>query len=142
MSTTYLNGKTVLITGGTGTFGRAMTRHLLSMPKVKSIIVFSRDEYKQSEMAREFTDKRLDFFLGDIRDRTRLMRALHQVDIVIHAAALKQVPALEYNPSEAIETNIIGTKNVIDAALERDVERVLFISSDKAVQPINLYGAT
>jgi len=137
-----LKNKTVLITGGTGTFGRAMVHHLLKMPLVRQVIVFSRDEYKQSEMAREFTDKRLDFFLGDIRDRTRLMRALHQVDIVIHAAALKQVPALEYNPSEAIETNIIGTKNVIDAALERDVERVLFISSDKAVQPINLYGAT
>src|SRR3990167_6698449 len=93
-------------------------------------------------MAREFADKRLDFFIGDIRDRTRLMRAFHQVDIVIHAAALKQVPALEYNPSEAVETNIIGTKNVIDAAHDRNVERVLFISSDKAVQPINLYGAT
>ncbi|KKW08136.1 MAG: Polysaccharide biosynthesis protein CapD [Candidatus Kaiserbacteria bacterium GW2011_GWC2_49_12] len=137
-----LKGKTVLITGGTGTFGRAMVRHLLTMRDVRQVIVFSRDEYKQSEMAREFADKRLDFFIGDIRDRTRLMRAFHQVNIVIHAAALKQVPALEYNPSEAIETNIIGTKNVIDASLERDVERVLFISSDKAVQPINLYGAT
>ena len=119
-----------------------MVRHLLTMRDVRQVIVFSRDEYKQSEMAREFADKRLDFFIGDIRDRTRLMRAFHQVNIVIHAAALKQVPALEYNPSEAIETNIIGTKNVIDASLERDVERVLFISSDKAVQPINLYGAT
>src|SRR3989344_5061819 len=137
-----LKNKTVLITGETGTFGRAMVHHLLTMPLVRQVIVFSRDEYKQSEMAREFTDKRLNFFLGDIRDRTRLMRAFHQVDIVIHAAALKQVPALEYNPSEAIETNIIGTKNVIDAAHDRNLERVLFISSDKAVQPINLYGAT
>ncbi|OGG53717.1 UDP-N-acetylglucosamine 4,6-dehydratase (inverting) [Candidatus Kaiserbacteria bacterium RIFCSPHIGHO2_01_FULL_53_29] len=142
MSAPYLNGKIVLITGGTGTFGRAMVRHLLSMPKVKRVIVFSRDEYKQSEMAHEFKDKRVDFFIGDIRDRTRLIRAFNQVDVVIHAAALKQVPALEYNPSEAIETNIMGTKNVIDAAHDRNVERVLVISSDKAVQPINLYGAT
>jgi|SRR3989344_713553 len=142
MSTFNLNGKTVLITGGTGTFGRAMVRHLLSMPKVRRIIVFSRDEYKQSEMAREFTDPRLSFFIGDIRDRSRLTRAFNHVDVVIHAAALKQVPALEYNPSEAIETNIIGTRNVIDAGHDRNVERILVISSDKAVQPINLYGAT
>ena len=119
-----------------------MTKHHLSMPKVGRVIVFSRDEYKQSEMARDFNDKRLQFFIGDIRDRTRLMRAFNHVDVVIHAAALKQVPALEYNPSEAIETNIVGTKNVIDAAHDRNVERVLVISSDKAVQPINLYGAT
>ena len=137
-----LKNKTVLITGGTGTFGHAMVRHLLAMPKVARVIVFSRDEYKQSEMAREFSDPRLHFFIGDIRDRNRLERAFNHVDIVIHAAALKQVPALEYNPSEAIETNIIGTRNVIDAAHERNVERVLVISSDKAVQPINLYGAT
>jgi len=143
MSASYLNGKSILITGGTGTFGRAMTQHLLAMPKVKRVTVFSRDEYKQSEMAREFgPDPRLHFFIGDIRDRSRLDRAFNHVDIVIHAAALKQVPALEYNPSEAIETNIVGTKNVIDAAHDRNVERVLFISSDKAVQPINLYGAT
>ena len=142
MKKNYLDGKSVLITGGTGTFGRAMTRHLLSLPKVKRIIVFSRDEYKQSQMAAEFQDQRLTFFLGDIRDRARLHRAFNHIDIVIHAAALKQVPALEYNPSEAIETNIVGTKNVIDAAHDRNVERVLFISSDKAVQPINLYGAS
>src|SRR4051794_33711023 len=111
MSASYLDGKTVLITGGTGTFGRAMTKHLLAMPKVGRVIVFSRDEYKQSEMAREYSDPRLHFFIGDIRDRTRLNRAFNHVDIVIHAAALKQVPALEYNPSEAVETNIIGTKN-------------------------------
>src|SRR3989344_5769732 len=138
----YLAGKTVLITGGTGTFGRAMVRLLISNKKVEKIIVFSRDEYKQGEMAREFDDPRLSFFLGDVRDRARLHRAFNHVDVVIHAAALKQVPALEYNPSEAIETNVIGTKNVIDAAHDRNVERVLFISSDKAVQPINLYGAT
>lgn len=142
MKNGYLAGKTILITGGTGTFGRAMVRHLLSEKRVAKVIVFSRDEYKQSEMAREFDDPRLSFFLGDVRDRARLHRAFNHVDIVIHAAALKQVPALEYNPSEAIETNVIGTKNVIDAAHDRNVERLLFISSDKAVQPINLYGAT
>jgi len=106
------------------------------------VTVLSRDEYKQSEMRHEFPDERLSFFLGDIRDKTRLNRAFNNVDIVIHAAALKQVPALEYNPSEAIETNIIGTKNVIDAAHDRNVKQVLLISTDKAVQPINLYGAT
>src|SRR3989344_3609518 len=142
MRGTHLKGKTVLITGGTGTFGTAMTRHLLDTTNVKKIIVLSRDEYKQGHMAQDFNDPRLVFFLGDIRDRARLERAFKQVDVVIHAAALKQVPALEYNPSEAIETNVIGTKNVIDAALDQDVERVLVISSDKAVQPINLYGAT
>ncbi|TSC87202.1 MAG: polysaccharide biosynthesis protein CapD [Parcubacteria group bacterium Gr01-1014_8] len=142
MSASYLRGKTILITGGTGTFGRAMVQHLLAMPKVKRVIVFSRDEYKQSVMESEFHDPRLHFFIGDVRDRNRLERAFNHVDVVIHAAALKQVPALEYNPSEAIETNIIGTRNVIDAAHERNVERVLIISSDKAVQPINLYGAT
>ena len=142
MKKSYWRGKRVLITGGTGTFGHAMVKHLLSFPELKRIAVLSRDEYKQSEMRREFPDERLSFFLGDIRDRMRLHRAFNSVDIVIHAAALKQVPALEYNPSEAIETNIIGTKNVIDAAHDRDVGQVLLISTDKAVQPINLYGAT
>ena len=143
MAKSLLDGKRVLITGGTGTFGRSMVEYLLAMPKVERVIVFSRDEYKQSQMAHEFhNDPRLQFFLGDVRDRARLHRAFNHVDIVIHAAALKQVPALEYNPSEAIETNIIGTKNVIDAAHDRNIERVLVISSDKAVQPINLYGAT
>ncbi len=143
MSGAYLSGKTVLITGGTGTFGTAMVRHLLDHTKVRRVIVFSRDEYKQSQMVHQFeNDPRLSFFLGDIRDPVRLQRAFNRVDIVIHAAALKQVPALEYNPTEAIETNIIGTKNVIDAAHDCDVDKVLVISSDKAVQPINLYGAT
>lgn len=143
MRGTHFKGKTVLITGGTGTFGTAMTRHLLSTTKVKRVIVLSRDEYKQSQMSHQFgNDSRLSFFLGDIRDPIRLHRAFNQVDIVIHAAALKQVPALEYNPTEAIDTNITGTKNVIDAAHDRDVEKVLVISSDKAVQPVNLYGAT
>ena len=142
MKSAHLRGKTMLITGGTGTFGRAMVRHLLAHSNARRVIVLSRDEYKQSEMRREFSDERLVFFLGDIRDSVRLHRAFNQVDIVIHAAALKQVPALEYDPSEAIETNIVGTKNVIDAAHDRNVEKVLVISSDKAVQPINLYGAT
>src|SRR3990167_7197488 len=142
MSAPHLKGKSILITGGTGTFGRAMVAHLLSFSQAGRVIVFSRDEYKQSEMRREFPDERLRFFLGDIRDTARLHRAFNNIDIIIHAAALKQVPALEYNPSEAIETNIMGTKNVIDAAHDRNVERVLVISSDKAVQPINLYGAT
>ncbi len=143
MNSKHLAGKNILITGGTGTFGTAMTRHLLDTTDVRRVTIFSRDEYKQSVMAGNFgNDPRLNFFLGDIRDAARLRRAFNQIDIVIHAAALKQVPALEYNPTEAIDTNITGTKNVIDAALDRDVERVLVVSSDKAVQPVNLYGAT
>ncbi len=140
----HLAGKTILVTGGTGTFGHAIVRRLLAIPTVAKVIVFSRDEYKQSEMMREpvYQDPRLTFFIGDIRDKARLHRAFNHVDIVVHAAALKQVPALEYNPSEAIETNVIGTRNVIDAAIDRNVEQVLVVSSDKAVQPINLYGAS
>ena len=137
-----LKGKAVLITGGTGTFGRAMVRRLLTLRDVPKIVVFSRDEYKQGEMRHEFSDARLRFLIGDVRDRLRLVRAFNHIDIVIHAAALKQVPALEYNPAEAVETNITGTRNVIDAALECNVEKVLLISTDKAVQPVNLYGAT
>lgn len=142
MDTKHLKGKVILITGGTGTFGKALVRHLLAVKGVPKIIVFSRDEYKQGEMRREFDDPRLRFLIGDVRDRGRLTRAFNHVDIVVHAAALKQVPALEYNPAEAIETNINGTRNVIEAALECDVEQVLTISTDKAVQPVNLYGAT
>src|SRR3989344_8968322 len=112
MAKGYLDGKTVLITGGTGTFGSAMTRHLLERTKAKRIIIFSRDEYKQSQMAHDFNnDARLAFFLDNIRDPSRLHRAFNQVDVVIHAAALKQVPALEYNPTEAVQTNIYGTQN-------------------------------
>ncbi len=142
MEMTHLHGKTILITGGTGTFGRAIVRRLLDIPEVARVIVFSRDEFKQNEMQREYTDPRLSFFIGDIRDKTRLHRAFNHVDIVVHAAALKQVPALEYNPTEAIDTNVTGTRNVVEVALDRNVERVLVISSDKAVQPVNLYGAT
>lgn len=142
MDTEHLRGKSILVTGGTGTFGHAVVRRLLAVRGIPRIVVFSRDEYKQHHMQREYADGRLRFLIGDIRDKNRLLRAFNGVDIVIHAAALKQVPALEYNPVEAIETNIIGTRNVIDAALDRDVPQVLVISSDKAVQPINLYGAT
>jgi len=137
-----LSNKTVLVTGGTGTFGNAMIARLCDDPSIGKIIVFSRDEYKQHLMAQRFKDPRLSFFLGDIRDKERLLRAFNHVDVVIHAAALKQVPATEYNPAEAIKTNVLGTQNVIDAALERNVERVMVISSDKAAHPINLYGAT
>lgn len=138
----HLKDKTVLITGGTGTFGSGFVSRLLEIPEVKKIIILSRDEFKQHHMQREFDDPRLRFFLGDVRDLSRLQRAFHGVDIVVHAAALKQVPAVEYNPLEAIKTNILGTQNVIDAALDNNVEKVLFISSDKAVHPVNLYGAT
>lgn len=140
----FLRGKTVLVTGGTGTFGTAFVTRLLAEDEVKKVIVFSRDEFKQSKMQTELTDSKnkLRFFLGDVRDLPRLMLAFDGVDVVVHAAALKQVPATEYNPAEAVKTNILGTQNVIDAALERRVDRVLLISTDKAVQPINLYGAT
>jgi UDP-N-acetylglucosamine 4,6-dehydratase len=140
----FLKGKTVLVTGGTGTFGQAFVTRLLAEDQVKKIIVFSRDEFKQHHMQQKISDphKKLRFFLGDIRDRERLERAFNGVDIVVHAAALKQVPATEYNPTEAVKTNIDGSQNVIDAALNTRVEKVLLVSSDKAVQPINLYGAT
>lgn len=134
--------KTILITGGTGTFGRACVARLLKEP-VKKVIVFSRDELKQSQLQQAYQgEKRLRFFLGDIRDKDRLLRAFSGVDYVIHAAALKQVPATEYNPFEAVKTNIIGTQNVADAAIDVGVSKVLLVSSDKAVEPVNLYGAT
>lgn len=140
----FLKGKTVLITGGTGTFGQALVARLLKDNQAKKVIVFSRDEFKQHQMQQHTADphKKMRFFIGDVRDRERLERAFNGVDIVVHAAALKQVPAIEYNPTEAIKTNIDGSQNVIDAALDAHVKKVLFISSDKAVQPINLYGAT
>lgn len=137
-----LDGKKILVTGGTGTFGRAFVTRILTNKKVAKVIILSRDEFKQNEMSRDFQDKRLSFFLGDVRDLSRLERAFSGVDIVIHAAALKQVPATEYNPLEAVKTNINGTQNVIDAAINCGVDKVLFVSSDKAVEPINLYGAT
>ncbi len=134
--------QSILITGATGTFGRGFVKFLLKNYYYRRIIVFSRDEYKQLQMQQEIDDPRLRFFLGDVRDLDRLKRAFDGVDVIIHAAALKQVPALEYNPSEAVKTNIMGTQNVIDAAIDQGVQRVIFISSDKAAAPGNLYGAT
>lgn len=138
-----LKGKTVLITGGTGTFGRAFVARLLNDNQVKKVIIFSRDELKQSQVQAMYpNEKRLRYFIGDVRDVERLKCAFEGVDIVVHAAALKQVPATEYNPFEAVKTNILGSQNVVDAALAAGVAKVLLVSSDKAVEPINLYGAT
>jgi UDP-N-acetylglucosamine 4,6-dehydratase/5-epimerase len=137
-----LNGKTILITGGTGSFGQAFARTALTQYEPRKVIVFSRDEMKQYEMAQTLDDDRIRFFLGDVRDVERLKRACEEVDYVIHAAALKQVPAAEYNPFECIKTNILGAQNVIEAALATGVERVVALSTDKAANPINLYGAT
>jgi UDP-N-acetylglucosamine 4,6-dehydratase len=133
----------VLVTGGTGSFGSAFVETMLSRYHPRRLVVLSRDELKQSEMRARFGDHgALRFFLGDVRDRDRLDRAMHGVDVVFHAAALKQIPACEYNPFEAIQTNVLGAKNVIDAAIDQGVRRVIGISSDKAVNPLNLYGAT
>ncbi|MCS6995164.1 MAG: UDP-N-acetylglucosamine 4,6-dehydratase (inverting) [Anaerolineales bacterium] len=135
--------KSVLVTGGTGSFGKKFTQLLLAEKNPKKIIIFSRDELKQHEMrVRGFDDPRLRYFIGDVRDRDRLLRAMHGVDIVVHAAALKQVPACEYNPMEAVKTNILGTANVLEAALDAGVSKVLALSTDKAVSPANLYGGT
>jgi len=135
--------KVVLVTGGTGSFGKKFTEILLKEYQPKKIIIFSRDELKQHEMrVRGFDHPSLRYFIGDIRDRERLVRALHGVDIVVHAAALKQVPACEYNPMEAVKTNILGTSNVLEAALDTGVKKVLALSTDKAVSPANLYGGT
>ncbi len=138
-----LDGSDVLITGGTGSLGKALTRRLLDEHDLRRLIIFSRDELKQFEMRRMFADDpRLRFFIGDIRDRPRLNRAFHKVDYVIHAAALKQVDTAEYNPFEYVETNIRGSQNVIDAAIDAGVKKVVALSTDKASSPINLYGAT
>lgn len=136
------NNKTILITGGTGSFGKQYTRTLLARFKPKKIIIFSRDEFKQYEMQQEFTDSCMRFFIGDVRDQDRLIEATRNVDYIIHAAALKQVPAAEYNPMECIKTNIYGAENVIKAALHNQVDKVMALSTDKAANPINLYGAT
>ena len=136
------NGASVLITGGTGSFGHAFIRDILSKTKVDRVIVYSRDEMKQWEMANTFQDPRLRFFIGDVRDRDRLHRAFNGIDIVIHAAATKIVPIAEYNPIECVKTNVMGAINVIDAALDREVETVVALSTDKASSPVNLYGAT
>lgn len=138
------NQRAILITGGTGSFGNVMTKYLLEHYDVRKIVIYSRDEFKQWQMAdrlRDHADK-LRFYIGDVRDKDRLRRAFHEIDYVIHAAALKQVPVCEYNPSEAIQTNINGAQNVIDAALDCKVKKVIALSTDKAVNPVNLYGAT
>ena len=140
-SSTVLDGKSVLITGGTGSFGRAFVLRALAS-KAKKVIVLSRDEQKHYEMSRQMSDRRLRFFVGDIRDRDRLQTALRDVDIVVHAAAMKHVPICEYNPIEAVQTNVNGARNLIEAAMSNGVEKVLSLSTDKAVSPANLYGAT
>ncbi len=140
-----LDGKVILVTGGTGSFGMKFTEVVLKDYKPKKLIIFSRDELKQHEMRQLYPDtgdSPMRYFIGDVRDKDRLHRAFNGVDIVVHAAALKQVPACEYNPFEAVQTNVIGAKNVIDAAIDQGVKKVMAISTDKAVNPINLYGAT
>ncbi|MED1420461.1 UDP-N-acetylglucosamine 4,6-dehydratase (inverting) [Bacillus smithii] len=136
-----LSGKSVLVTGGTGSFGKKFVEKVLKYD-VKKVIVFSRDELKQYEMAQEYKDPRIRFFIGDVRDKDRLYRAFDGVDCVVHAAAMKQVPACEYNPFEAVKTNIYGAQNIIEAAIDRGVKRVIALSTDKAAAPVNLYGAT
>ena len=140
-----LNNKVILVTGGTGSFGHKFTEIVLKSFKPEKLIIFSRDEFKQSEMAKIFPAEKhpaIRFFLGDVRDINRLKRAFEGVDYVIHAAALKQVPALEYNPTEAVKTNVDGADNIVDAAIDAGVKKVIALSSDKAVNPVNLYGAT
>jgi len=136
------NNKSILITGGTGSFGKKFTQTLLDGFNLRRIIVYSRDELKQYEMGQKFSDPCMRYFIGDVRDKDRLVMAMHGVDYVIHAAALKQVPAAEYNPTECIKTNINGAENVIHAALQNGVEKVIALSTDKAAIPVNLYGAT
>lgn len=136
------NGKSILITGGTGSFGRQYVKTLLQRFEPRRIIVFSRDELKQFEMQQVFNAPCMRYFIGDVRDGDRLAQAMHNVDYVIHAAALKQVPAAEYNPMECIKTNVHGAENVIRAAIENNVDKVIALSTDKAANPINLYGAT
>jgi UDP-N-acetylglucosamine 4,6-dehydratase len=135
-------GKTVLVTGGTGSFGRKFTEILLKEHAPKKLIILSRDEMKQWEMRKEFNQKNVRYFIGDVRDSERLHRAFHGVDIVVHAAALKIVPSAEYNPFEAVKTNVIGAENVINVAINNSVGKVIALSTDKAANPINLYGAT
>lgn len=141
-----LNNRSILITGGTGSFGKAFTKTILEQyPDVKRLVIFSRDELKQFEMSQEFdpvTHRAIRYFIGDVRDQDRIRRALEGIDVVIHAAALKQVPAAEYNPFECIKTNVLGAQNLIEACLDSGVKDVVALSTDKAAAPINLYGAT
>lgn len=136
------NGKAILITGGTGSFGKKFIEILLKKYKPRKVIVYSRDELKQFEMSQHFNGPEMRYFIGDVRDKERLLTAMCDVDYVVHAAALKQVPAAEYNPMECIKTNINGAQNVIDACIARGVKKVIALSTDKAANPINLYGAT
>lgn len=137
-----MNDKTILITGGTGSFGKKFVEIVTKHYRPKKIIVFSRDELKQFEMQQIFNQDYMRYFIGDVRDKNRLVQAMQGVDYVVHAAALKQVPAAEYNPMECIKTNVVGAQNVIDAAIDGGVEKVIALSTDKAANPINLYGAT
>lgn len=140
-----LNDKVILITGGTGSFGKKCTEIILKEYRPKKLIIFSRDELKQFEMAQIFSDKKypcIRYFIGDVRDKERLHRAFHGVDFLIHAAALKQVPAAEYNPFEAVKTNILGAENIINVAIDQGVKKIIALSTDKAANPVNLYGAT
>ncbi|MEH6632282.1 MAG: UDP-N-acetylglucosamine 4,6-dehydratase (inverting) [Halopseudomonas aestusnigri] len=137
-----INGSSILVTGGTGSFGQKFVKLLLEKYSPKRVVVFSRDELKQYEMAQKINHPNLRYFIGDVRDEARLRRALNGIDIVIHAAALKQVPAAEYNPMECIKTNVLGAENIINASIDTGVKKVLALSTDKAVNPMNLYGAT
>jgi len=136
------NGKSILITGGTGSFGRKFVRTLFQRYKPRRVVVYSRDEVKQYEMQQDFPQEEMRFFLGDVRDLPRLQQAMEGVDYLVHAAALKQVPAAEYNPMECVKTNVLGAWNVVTASIENNVEKVIALSTDKAVTPVNLYGAT
>ncbi|OGK12795.1 UDP-N-acetylglucosamine 4,6-dehydratase (inverting) [Candidatus Roizmanbacteria bacterium RIFCSPLOWO2_01_FULL_38_12] len=140
----YLDGKTLLVTGGTGSFGKKFIRTVLDNYNFKRLVIYSRDELKQEEMRTMygFDDERLRYFIGDVRDKERLYRAMINIDVIVHAAAMKQVPASEYNPIEAVKTNIDGAENIINAAIDHRVKKVIALSTDKAVNPINLYGAT
>lgn len=142
VSNRFLDGKSILVTGGTGSFGKKFVEIILKHYNPSRVVVFSRDELKQYEMSLQFDDERIRFFIGDVRDKERLYRAFEDVDCVVHAAALKQVPSCEYNPFEAIKTNIFGAQNIIEAAIDRSIRRVVALSTDKAANPINLYGAT
>jgi len=139
---TDLKDKSVLITGGTGSFGKAFVSRLLKEDEISKLVIFSRDELKQFEMAETIKSSKVRFFLGDVRDYQRLIQATDGIDIVVHAAAMKQIPAAEYNPMEAIKTNILGAENIVNAAIRNGVKRVLALSTDKAANPANLYGAT
>jgi UDP-N-acetylglucosamine 4,6-dehydratase len=138
----FLQGKTVLITGGTGSFGKAFVSKVLADDEVSKLIVYSRDELKQFEMAEKINSPKLRYFLGDVRDYQRLLRATDSVDLIVHAAAMKQIPASEYNPMEAIKTNVMGAENIVNASIENGIQRVVALSTDKAANPANLYGAT